>query len=96
MGHAGIRRRHWTLDDSIDTLFQNSDPRGDILGQSCKIDREASEMRELAALALSVNDVQLRMRKGSKRLSWTALDAVANKALGGGRPCTIISRVPSP
>ncbi|RYP49626.1 hypothetical protein DL769_011055 [Monosporascus sp. CRB-8-3] len=42
-------------------------------------------MRELAALVQSVNDVQLRMRKGPKKLSWTAQGAVANKALDGGR-----------
>ncbi|RYP35924.1 hypothetical protein DL767_003613 [Monosporascus sp. MG133] len=85
MGRSDIRPRRWTLDDYIDTLFPNGDPRAGILGQTCKINREASEMRELAALVQSVNDVQLRMRKGSKRLSWTALGAVANKALDGGR-----------
>ncbi|RYP78706.1 hypothetical protein DL771_000373 [Monosporascus sp. 5C6A] len=85
MGHGGIRPRRWTLDDYIDTLLPNGDPRAGILGQTCKINRETSEMRELAALVQSVNDVQLRMRKGSKRLSWSALGAVANKALDGGR-----------
>ncbi|RYP49928.1 hypothetical protein DL768_004464 [Monosporascus sp. mg162] len=85
MGRGGIRPRRWTLDDYVDTLFPNGDPRAGILGQTCQINREASEMRELAALMQSVNDVQLRMRKGSKRLSWTALGAVASKALDGGR-----------
>ncbi|RYP93315.1 hypothetical protein DL770_000504 [Monosporascus sp. CRB-9-2] len=87
MGCSGIRPRRWTLNDYMDTLFPNGDPRADILGQTCKINREASEMRELAALVQSVNDVQLRMQKGSKRLSWTALGAVAHKAFDGSRSC---------
>ena len=84
IGTDASQRYRWTLDDYLEALFPGGDPRAGVLGQTCRIDRETSEMRELAALAQSVSNVQLRMQKGSKRLSWTALGAVASKTPDGG------------
>ena len=83
IGAGESRQCRWTMEDYVEALFPGGDPRSGVLGQTCRIDRETSEMRELAALAQSVNDVQLRMRKGTKRLSWTALGAVANNTSDG-------------
>ncbi|OTA56585.1 hypothetical protein K449DRAFT_157558 [Hypoxylon sp. EC38] len=74
--HVPSRSRHYSLDDYLDTLLPGGDPRVGVLSQVCKIDRELSEMRELAALAQSVTTEQLRTRRA--RLSWTALGIVAN------------------
>ncbi|KAI2617838.1 hypothetical protein GGR54DRAFT_640922 [Hypoxylon sp. NC1633] len=78
------RRRHYTFEDYLDTLLPCGDPRAGVLGQVCKIDRELSEMRELAALAQSVTNERLRTRRA--RLSWTALGVVAN-SLSGSNGC---------
>ena len=84
-GGIGTSRRRWTLDEYIDALFPGGDPRAGVLGQECTIDRKTSEIREMVALEQSINGVQLRMRKGrKKRLSWTALGAVASKTPDGG------------
>ncbi|KAI1373194.1 hypothetical protein F4677DRAFT_232371 [Hypoxylon crocopeplum] len=72
---------HYTFDDYLDALLPNGDPRAGILGQVCKVDRELSEMRELAALAQSVTNERLRTRR--VRLSWTALGVVANSMSSG-------------
>ncbi|KAI0139176.1 hypothetical protein F4776DRAFT_54407 [Hypoxylon sp. NC0597] len=79
--HLLSRSRHYALDDYLDTLLPGGDPRVGVLGQICKIDRELSEMRELAALAQSVTNEQLRTRRA--RLSWTALGVVANSMSSG-------------
>ncbi|KAI0836546.1 hypothetical protein F5Y06DRAFT_105607 [Hypoxylon sp. FL0890] len=75
------RTYHHTIDDYLDILFPEGDPLAGVLGQICKIDRELSEMRELAALAQSVTNERLRTRRA--RLSWTALGVVANSLSGG-------------
>ncbi|KAK8115831.1 hypothetical protein PG984_012333 [Apiospora sp. TS-2023a] len=63
----------FTMDDYLDALFPDNNPRAGALGEVCKIERDVSEMRELSALAKAVREVS---RKG-KRLSWTALGALA-------------------
>ncbi|KAI1654905.1 hypothetical protein F4813DRAFT_368845 [Daldinia decipiens] len=75
------RSCHYTLDDYLNALLPDGNPRQGILGQVCKIDRELSEMRELAALAQSVTNERLRTRR--ERLSWTALGAMANTTSSG-------------
>ncbi|KAI1799652.1 hypothetical protein F4811DRAFT_542864 [Daldinia bambusicola] len=70
------RSRHYTLHDYLDALVPDGNPRLGVLNQTCKIDRELSEMRELAALAQSLTSERLRTRR--ERLSWTALGAMAN------------------
>ncbi|KAI1446060.1 hypothetical protein F5Y02DRAFT_417355 [Annulohypoxylon stygium] len=72
---------NYTFDDYLDALVPDGDPQAGILGQICKVDRELSEMRELAALAQSVTNERLRTRR--TRLSWTALGATANNTSGG-------------
>ncbi|KAI1775990.1 hypothetical protein F4818DRAFT_441264 [Hypoxylon cercidicola] len=69
---APPRGYHYTLEDYLDTLLPDGNPRTGILGQVCRIDRELSEMRELAALVQSVTNEHLRTRD-IKRRSWTAL-----------------------
>ncbi|KAI1077942.1 hypothetical protein F5B20DRAFT_582760 [Whalleya microplaca] len=80
-----FRGHKHSLHDYLDTILPNGDPSAGVLNQVCSIDREVSEMRELAALAQSLNNVQLRMRKGTKRLSWTALGILAGSSPGGSR-----------
>jgi hypothetical protein len=63
-----------SLDDYLDALFPNGDPRAGVLGQVCRIERDVSEMRELSALAKAVQE---QTQKG-KRISWTALGALAD------------------
>ncbi|KAI1408709.1 hypothetical protein F5Y13DRAFT_172146 [Hypoxylon sp. FL1857] len=75
------RSYHYTFDDYLDTLLPGGDPRVGVLGQQCKIDRELSEMRELAALAQSITNERLRTRRA--RLSWTALGVVASSTSSG-------------
>ncbi|KAI0888501.1 uncharacterized protein GGS22DRAFT_98041 [Annulohypoxylon maeteangense] len=72
---------HYTFDDYLDALVPSGDPHAGVLGQICKVDRELSEMRELAALAQSVANERLRTRR--TRLSWTALGAIANNTSSG-------------
>ncbi|KAI2466313.1 hypothetical protein F4781DRAFT_406324 [Annulohypoxylon bovei var. microspora] len=72
---------HYTFDDYLDALVPGGDPHAGVLGQICKVDRELSEMRELAALAQSVTNERLRTRR--TRLSWTALGAMANSTSSG-------------
>ncbi|KAI1453004.1 hypothetical protein F4805DRAFT_398343 [Annulohypoxylon moriforme] len=72
---------HYTFDDYLNALVPNGDPHTGVLGQICKVDRELSEMRELAALAQSVTNERLRTRR--TRLSWTALGAIANSTSSG-------------
>ncbi|KAI1134568.1 hypothetical protein F5Y05DRAFT_201580 [Hypoxylon sp. FL0543] len=82
--HSGSlypRSHHYTIDDYLDALLPEGDPRVGVLGQLCKVDRELSEMRELAALAQSVTDKRLRTRRA--RLSWTALGVVADSMSSG-------------
>ncbi|KAI1388038.1 uncharacterized protein F4822DRAFT_430793 [Hypoxylon trugodes] len=64
------RNRHHTFDDYLDALLPDGDPQKGVLGQVCKIDRELSEMRELATLAQNIAGERLRTRQA--RLSWTA------------------------
>ncbi|KAI1483242.1 hypothetical protein F4774DRAFT_214913 [Daldinia eschscholtzii] len=73
--------RHYTLDDYLGALLPDGNPRLGVLNQTCKIDRELSEMRELAALAQSLTNERLRTRR--ERLSWTALGAMADTMSGG-------------
>ncbi|KAK8121176.1 hypothetical protein PG999_005296 [Apiospora kogelbergensis] len=63
----------FTLDDYLDALFPEGNPRAGVLGEVMRVERDVSEMRELSALAKAVREVS---RKG-KRLSWTALGALA-------------------
>ncbi|KAI1502115.1 hypothetical protein F5X99DRAFT_427498 [Biscogniauxia marginata] len=77
------RGRSYTLEDYLDALFPGGDPRAGVLGQVCRIDREVSEMRELAALAQSVSHIGSRTRANTKRLSWTVLGAVADSLSHG-------------
>ncbi|KAI1208642.1 uncharacterized protein F4807DRAFT_144620 [Annulohypoxylon truncatum] len=72
---------HYSFDDYLDALVPNGDPHAGVLGQVCKVDRELSEMRELAALAQSVPNERLRTRR--TRLSWTALGAIASSTSNG-------------
>ncbi|KAI5919642.1 hypothetical protein F4810DRAFT_476307 [Camillea tinctor] len=80
-----IRAPSYTLDDYLDALFPDGDPRAGVLGRVCRIDHETSEMRELAALAQSVSNNNSDPGHGTsradavatKRLSWTVLGAVA-------------------
>ncbi|KAI2633254.1 hypothetical protein GGS26DRAFT_75686 [Hypomontagnella submonticulosa] len=65
------RDRHYTLNDYLDALLPGGDPRAGVLHQVCKIERELSEMRELAALAQSVTNERLRTRR--TRLSWNTI-----------------------
>ncbi|KAI1468965.1 uncharacterized protein F4812DRAFT_425320 [Daldinia caldariorum] len=74
--HLLPRSRHYTLHDYFDALLPDGNPRLGVLNQTCKIDRELSEMRELAALAQSLTHERLRTRR--ERISWTALGAMAN------------------
>ncbi|KAI1104987.1 hypothetical protein F4804DRAFT_166390 [Jackrogersella minutella] len=75
------RGRKYTFNDYLDAILPGGDPRFGVLGQICKIDRELSEMRELAALAQSLPNERLRTRR--TRLSWTALGVVANSPTNG-------------
>lgn len=75
------RSRRYTFDDYLNALLPDGSPRHGVLSQVCKIDRELSEMRELAALAQSVTNERLRTRR--ERLSWTALGAMANTTSNG-------------
>ncbi|KAH9886623.1 hypothetical protein F4778DRAFT_786720 [Xylariomycetidae sp. FL2044] len=80
-----FRRRNHTLGDYLTALFPEGGLRDGVLGQVCRIDREVSEMRELAALAHSVNSMARprRTSHGSrKRLSWTALGVLVNSMSG--------------
>ncbi|CAJ2504717.1 Uu.00g121110.m01.CDS01 [Anthostomella pinea] len=72
--------RSYTLDGYLDVLFPDDDPLAGVLGHVCRIDREVSEMR-----AQSVGSRDRRTRRGSrgKRLSWTALGAVADSLSSG-------------
>lgn len=72
------RGYHYTLEDYLDALLPDGNPRTGVLGLVCKIDRELCEMRELAALVRSVPNEHLRTRD-IKRRSWTALGMVADK-----------------
>ncbi|KAI1089712.1 hypothetical protein F5B19DRAFT_358639 [Rostrohypoxylon terebratum] len=74
------RNCNYTFDHYLDALVPDGDPHAGVLGQTCKVDRELSEMRELAALAQSVTNERLRTRR--TRLSWTALGAMANNTRG--------------
>lgn len=69
----------FTLDEYLDALFPDGDPRAGVLGQVCRIEREVSEMRELSALAKAVREVSTT--KG-RRISWTVLGALADPASG--------------
>ncbi|KAI0007567.1 hypothetical protein F4779DRAFT_498779 [Xylariaceae sp. FL0662B] len=80
-----FRRHRHTFNDYLDAILPNGDPRAGVLNQVCSIDRDVSEMRELAALAQSLNNVRLKMRKGTKRLSWTGLGMLASNTSGGSR-----------
>ncbi|KAI6082506.1 hypothetical protein F4821DRAFT_213217 [Hypoxylon rubiginosum] len=71
------RACQFTLGDYLDVLLPDGNPRAGVLGQACKIDRELSEMRELAALVKSVTNERLRTRD-VKRRSWTILGMVAD------------------
>ncbi|KAK8022901.1 hypothetical protein PG991_006782 [Apiospora marii] len=73
----------FTLDDYLDALFPDGNPRAGALGEVCKIERDISEMRELSALAKAVREVS---RKG-KRLSWTALGALAGSHSSASSHC---------
>ncbi|KAI8958802.1 hypothetical protein F5Y11DRAFT_334918 [Daldinia sp. FL1419] len=75
------RRCHYTLDDYLDAILPDGNPRQGVLGQVCKVDRELSEMRELAALAQSLTRDRLKTRR--ERLSWTVLGAMAHTMSGG-------------
>ncbi|KAI0379044.1 hypothetical protein F5Y04DRAFT_139605 [Hypomontagnella monticulosa] len=66
-----FRDRHYTFNDYLDALFPDGDPRTGVLNQVCKIERELSEMRELAALAQSITNERLRTRR--TRLSWNTI-----------------------
>ncbi|OTB00510.1 hypothetical protein M426DRAFT_15452 [Hypoxylon sp. CI-4A] len=79
--HLFSRNCHYTFGDYLDTLLPNGDPRRGVLGQVCKIDRELSEMRELAAIARSVTNKQPGSPR--ERLSWTALGMVASSMSNG-------------
>ncbi|XXG95359.1 hypothetical protein Hte_001621 [Hypoxylon texense] len=72
------RNYHYTLEEYLDTLLPEGNPRTGVLGQVCKIDRELIEMRELAALVQSVTNEHLRTRD-IKRRSWTTLGMGADK-----------------
>ncbi|KAL7622592.1 hypothetical protein AAE478_008102 [Parahypoxylon ruwenzoriense] len=74
--------RH-TLNEYLDVLLPDGDPRAGILSQVCKIDRELTEMRELAALVQSVTNERPTTRRDSKRPSWTALGAIATGVSSG-------------
>lgn len=59
----------YSLDDYLDALFPNGNPRAGVLGQVCRIERDLSVMRELAALANAATDQPSVSSRHSRTLS---------------------------
>ncbi|KAI1840212.1 hypothetical protein JX265_010792 [Neoarthrinium moseri] len=63
-----------SMDDYLDALFPDGNPRAGVLGQVCRIERDVSEMREMAALARAFH----HHGSTSRRQSWTILGLMAD------------------